>query len=317
MTSQETSASVPVICVEEHNELLVALVWAIAYRGLPEGPATLLQVDQHADMDLPQVRRPLGGDGRDVAHLREAVTRDIAISAFIWAGAYLGLIDEVFWLAPPPPLAGARPRVSTVPRRMFIATCDEERREFVTAGLRPETEGIGNDDRRPLTLHHADPATQVTGDGQDLSRGWVLGIDLDYFSCNTLPVNGFRLEVTRATHDAVRDDRYHPLRLSAYHRVEAVADAAGYWLEFDKFPPRAGDLLVTDPEEIARRIAELRAMLAAQASAPGLVVVARSRLSGFTPAHQWQSIEREVLAMLETLYPCEILEGDRLWQTAR
>jgi hypothetical protein len=57
-------------------------------------------------------------------------------------------------------------------------------------------------------------------------------------------------------------------------------------------------------------------MLGAQMSAPALIVVARSRLSGFTPAHQWQAIERQVLAMLRTLYPCEILEGDRLWQTA-
>lgn len=317
MTTESPTAPVPVVCVEEHNELLVAMAWAIAHRGLPDAPVALLHVDQHADMDLPQVRRPLRGAGRDVAALRETVAGDIAISAFIWAGAYLGLIDEVFWLAPPPPLGGARPAGAAVPRRMFIATCDEARRDFVTAGIRRETEGLGNDDRRPLTLQRVGPGARVTGEGREPPRSWVLGIDLDYFSCNTLPVNGFRLEVTRATHDAVRDDRYHPLRLSPYHRVEAVADAAGLWLEFDMFTPRGEDLLVTGPEEIARRLAELRGLLAAQAWAPGLIVVARSRLSGFTPAHQWQGIERDVLAMLGTLYPCEIVEGDRLWQTAR
>jgi hypothetical protein len=309
--SSNRAMLVPVISVEEHNEALIAVAWAIEHRGFPDAPAALLHIDHHADLDVPRVFTSLAGLPRTVEAIRDAVRNEISIASFIWAGAYLGILDAVYWLSPGSPFSGMRPRASTPPKRLFITTTDTKRREFLTLGQRLETEGVGNNDRQPLAVHFVDTTFRIVPRGG--SQAWILGVDLDYFSCNSTPESGFRIQVTKAVHDAVRDDARHPLRLSVYHRVVPKQQAGEFWLEFDMFPPRIADPLVRTADEIGERIEALRVMLSELQEPPGLIVIARSRLSGFTPSGQWRFIEEAVLQMLSSIYICERLEGDSLW----
>lgn len=324
---------VPLVVVEEHNEALTALAWAQEMGALSSAPVHLYNVDQHADLDVPRLRNPIIEKPQTVREMQAFVETNVAISSFIWMGAYLGLIDHLSWLQPVPPIETKRPKAGK-PRKLFIATQGAARTEFITAGARAETDGIGNDDRRPLTIEMVG-AIETAGalDAQKLAtssrpfspaaapqhmaesepKQWVLSIDIDYFSCNSQPHNPFRLDVTRETFEAIRSDHRHPLRLSVYHDITLVHDDAGYGVLFDDFEEPEDDLLRRDEAAVSNAIAELEGILSAQPSRPSLIVVSRSRLSGFTPKDQWQDIEAGVLEMLGRIYECECFQGDELW----
>lgn len=306
---QSDTSPIPVITIEEHNEALVALAWARETGAIQDGPVRLLHLDQHADLNIPTLSRSIAGVPCRVAEIKDLVETEISIATFLWAGAYLGLINEVFWLSPDSPIPGARPRQTQSSKRMLIATTDPDRRELLTMVRRPETLFFGNDDRMPLDLHFVGTNFDIP----EAETPWVLGIDLDYFSCNSTPENGFRISVTEGTYLAVRDDAYHPLRLSLYHRVRAVRDGDDFCLEFDMLPSRAADPLIRDTAAIVAQVSALADMLRRQSQPPALVVIARSRISGFTPQHQWQFIEKQVLQMLRDIFPCAPHEGASLW----
>lgn len=306
---QNDPSPIPVITIEEHNEALTALAWAQETGAIQDGPVRLLHVDQHADLNIPTLSRSIAGVPCRVDAIKPLVEEEISIATFLWAGAYLGLINEVFWLSPGSPIPGARPRQTQSSKRMLIATTDPDRRELLTMVRRPETLFFGNDDRMPLDLH-------FVGTNFDIPKAetpWVLGIDLDYFSCNSTPENGFRINVTEDTYLAVRDNAYHPLRLSLYHRVRAVREGNDFCLEFDMLPSRSADPLIRDATSIVAQVSALAEMLQRQAEPPALVVIARSRISGFTPAHQWQFIEEHVVQMLRDNFTCALHEGANLW----
>lgn len=304
---------IPVIGFEEHNEALIALAWARENSLLGNEPARLFHVDQHQDLVVPQLSRAIGDTPLTVAAIKNLVETEITIASFIWAGVYLGLVDEMFWLAPKAAIAGGRPHSALPSKYLWIATTDEQRREMITLVQRPEASGVGNDDRKSMTLHFVDTEVQIPDRPGPETAPWVLGIDLDYFSCNSMPDNGFRISVTRDTYEQVSTNRHHPLRLSPSHRIEARHDEQGYWLEYDMLPPRTSDPLVRNTAEIEAEIDRLGTMLSRQTQAPALILIARSQISGFTPRDQCEFIEARVKDMLASVYPCTLLEGSDLW----
>ncbi len=304
---------IPVIGFEEHNEALIALVWARENKLLGDLPARLLHVDQHQDLVVPQLSRMIADTPLTVPAIKDLVETEISIASFIWAGVYLGLLDEMFWLVPKAPVPGGRPRSAMPSKYLWIATTDEQRREMITLVQRPEASKVGNDDRKSLSLHFVDTEARIPERPGPKAAPWVLGIDLDYFSCNSMPENGFRISVTQETYEQVSTNRHHPLRLSPSHRIEARRDAQGYWLEYDMLPARTSDPLVRSKDEIKTEIDRLADMLTRQAVAPSLILIARSQISGFTPRHQCKFIEARVKDMLASVYSCQILEGSDLW----
>lgn len=327
MKANPAPAPIPAVVVEEHNEALTALIWARQTAALGPEPVRLYNVDQHADLDIPRLKEPLVHRPQTVQQMREFVSANVAISSFIWMGAYLELIGHLSWLQPTPPIEKMRAKASG-PRKLFIATQGAARTEFITAGVRAETDHVGNDDRRFLTIETVGfpsaqkpkPFSQAAAGASGLSRSsgpelgdWVLSIDLDYFSCNSQPHNPFRLDVTEATFNAIRVDRRHPLRLSVYHDITLVHDEAGYGVLFDDFPEPQDDLLRKDQASIQTAMLELEDILKSQPWKPAIIIISRSRLSGFTPKDQWQEIEQGVLGLLKNIYDCECFEGDQLW----
>lgn len=306
-------APIPVIGFEEHNEALIGLAWARENDLLGDLPVRLLHVDQHQDLVVPQLSRMIADTPLTVPAIKDLVETEISIASFIWAGVYLGLLDEMFWLAPKTPFAGGRPRSAMPSKYLWIATTDEKRREMITLVQRPEASNVGNDDRKSIALHFVDTEARIPVRPGPRPAPWVLGIDLDYFSCNSMPENGFRISVTQETYVQISTNPQHPLRLSPVHRVEAWHDAQGYWLEFDMLPARTSDPLVRSTTQIEAEIDRLADMLSRQSVDPALILIARSQISGFTPRHQCEFIEARVKDMLASVYPCKFLEGSDLW----
>ncbi|MFY1709437.1 UPF0489 family protein [Tritonibacter scottomollicae] len=318
------ASEIPVVIVEEHREALTALAWGREVAVLPPSPMHFYNVDHHADLDLPRLVKPIPPGLANLQEIRGFVDSSISISAFIWLGAYLGFIDHVSWLPPKSALDGKRIQWGTA-KNLFIATLDTSRTTFITAGVREETDHLGNTDRKTLRIetvgHPTAPASRDISFNQKHAsaprsapaKPWVLSIDLDYFSCNSQPHNPFRLNVDKATFLEVSSNPNHPLRCSVYHHVEAVFDDDGYAILFDQFPEMENDPLHRTEAQIADALAELRTILSHQETPPQMIIIARSRLSGFTPKDQWEHIEKNVLAMLKTLFPCRYHHGETLW----
>ena len=85
--------------VEEHHE--VFLIWDqfVHDSNLPLHDATLIHIDAHPDMDLPDLAIDLK-DRLAYRDVLDLVYDDLDIQTFITAAIYRGFFDQVVWLSP-------------------------------------------------------------------------------------------------------------------------------------------------------------------------------------------------------------------------
>jgi MoaA/NifB/PqqE/SkfB family radical SAM enzyme len=143
----------------------------------------------------------------------------------------------------------------------------------------------------------------------------VLGIDLDYFSCDDALNHRASLEVTRRELEAFLDDPYHPLRLG--NRFRSRTDNGHCFLDYNAYDEPLVSARRATEEQIDERVRDLVDFLARHRLRPDLIHLTRSRHSGFTPADQWQRIEELLLGGLHSLYDLRVVPIDELRSRAR
>jgi hypothetical protein len=118
--------NVPLVVVEEHHEAFYVWHYAAQEGWLGRDGNTLLHVDEHADMFLPRLRRPLTSIS-SLTDLAEFTYNELNIGNFIWPAIYLGFFSRVLWLRYKHEISAGGWRT--------IYTCgkDTDKREFVAA----------------------------------------------------------------------------------------------------------------------------------------------------------------------------------------
>lgn len=283
-------SAIPLVTVEEHHEAF--FLWnRAARRGeLPKGDMTLLHVDEHSDMSLPRLGRPLAsiGDERD---LLAFTYEELDIGNFIWPAVYQGLFNRVLWLRHRHQGAGGW-------REMVICGKNAGPTQFVTgapAKLEATRWGAAPD-RRRMEFAPIEP-----GDDVQTDQTVVLDVDLDYFCSNEYPdLRGRRLEVTRAAFEEFRRDPYHFLRIAPGSKVSAAEEGGRFYLLFNQAPEAPP---APDRAEVDARLDAFAAFLARQpALSPALVVVCRSVHSGYSPPAHVGVVEERLHGILAARY---------------
>lgn len=282
--------SIPLYIVEEHHEAF--FVWG---RGMAQGQLApsgnaLLHVDEHSDMSTPAFRHPLRERKTDLAALAAFTYHELGIASFILPAVFLGMFEEVCWVHPRLAKASGS--------RLQVSSFQGDGKSFQLA--RAAADSPANDGDRRVFDYRLHPATLP----YTTARPIVLDIDLDFFSSDEHP-KVCRLEVTREEHDRFCRDPYHLLRLMPNKAARASTEAGRFYLEVSSSQPEAMLMPRPTPEQIAERIGNFVRFLQTSAVSPQMIVICRSRFSGFTPADQWQLIEETLLAGLRSLYQFE------------
>lgn len=289
-----STAPCRLVVIEEHHEAFH--VWHRArYAGwiAPSGNA-LVHIDEHSDWDFPRLTRSILSP--DASRDESIVfTRDqLHIGNFIWPAIYLDTFDQVLWCKAN--LVKEHPN-----NRMFIVATDEHRREFVT-GRTPNnyvTIGYG-------APHFVDYQMVPLSHVPQVEKPVTVGICLDFFSgwVYPKPVNA-RIEITAAEAERFLTDPYHFFRLSPGSRPALLEEDGRFLLTFNDYGYEEWARLRVDEAEIARRVDRACELLSRAPLNIRLVTISRSRLSGYTPADQWEFIEERVIAGLSRFLDIE------------
>lgn len=287
--------------IEEHHEAFH--VWHRARQAgwiAPRGNS-LLHIDEHSDWDFPRLTRPILSAQAPREEALSFTREQLHIGNFIWPAVYLDTFGQVLWC-----------RANVVKEhpanRMFIVATDEHRREFVTGRTPHETVSIGYGE--PHFVHHQ--MIPLTHELEPMGP-LTMGICLDFFSGWVYPKPAdARLEITAAEARRFREDPYHFLRLAPGSRVRLSEEDGRHVLVFNDYGYEEWPRLRVDEAEIDRRVARVCELLARRPLDMRLITISRSRLSGYTPADQWEYIERRMIEGLRRLYDIDEVALDAL-----
>jgi hypothetical protein len=285
--------AIPLVIMEEHHEAF--FVWHACVRlgWLPRSGNCLLHVDEHADIGSPRLRQVMPGLASDSAAVLKFVFDELTCFEFIVPAAAQGLFDELIWLQQNP-----------------------ARRSDQLVVIRPDAEPPTRFDLHAFNLFKGEPVGrpeipqgarlryrhQAVDAPLPAMRQVVLDVDLDYFSCEDAVNLVQKLEITRAEYERYRNDRYHFLRVGQGSRIRVQQEGERYYLYLRDYQQAAPTPLKVTHEVIEQRMDRLIEVLQQNAVQPQLVNIARSRLSGYTPADQWDFIETKLLERLRRLY---------------
>lgn len=303
-------STVPLIVFEEHNEAFFIWHYAIQQQIIPPSGNVLLHIDEHSDFGVPRLNQSLRSLDGNLQNIYNFTHQELTIENFIIPAAYQGLFKQIYWLRQ----AQNRP----IPPSICIYAQDPEAKvlmvksakEMGTAALfNPKYKKVGF---RALKVNEQFPAEQTV----------VLDIDLDYFSCNHQYYNfKGKIEITPAQYETFLADRYQFLRLTLGSGIQAVQEEDKYYLQFNEYSEPDNETLPNQLKvssaEIKRRITQVIDFLKQHQVKPQLIDICRSRISGFTPADQWQLIETNLIEQLKQLYSLEVLTIDNICNQAR
>jgi hypothetical protein len=299
-------SGIPTIIVEEHHEAFVVWHEAVRCEWLKPTGNVLLHVDSHADLNDARLTTPLSRIPHDLAGVDQFALRELGIARFIVPALYQGRFRSFTWLYP-------RRTVSTPAAHgyLLVQQADSDGLNFVSRFSKQLPWGaIHHPNLKCVAATYCDLAVA----GQELSAvakaaataNLALDIDLDFFSCDAWPhVTPFRLEITRNQFERLRNDRYHPLLILADGQFTLAEIEDRHYLVSREASVTASPCRLTE-SQIEQRIDQFVTCLAALRLTPSLVTICRSRISGFTPADQWEFIEQQLLDRLQQLYPLHV-----------
>lgn len=281
-------SAIPVYVVEEHHEAFCVWRRASAEGVIPARGNTLLHVDEHSDMTLPRLRRPLSSISGSEDLVRFTYD-ELDIGNFIWPAVYLGTFSRVCWMR-------LRHKPGASWQNMKICGKNRAATEFITGSSLAGTPYENAPDIVPMEFSQI-----TTADSLRTDQPVVLDIDLDYFYCNDFPdYRDQEIEIAAEAYRAFVSDRYHFLRIAPGSDVSAEDRGGRFFLRFNQYPRQRAAM----PEETIRatiqeRIGALVRYLADAGVTPPLVTICRSVHSGYTPREHAAFMESQTLAALD------------------
>lgn len=284
---------IPCWIIEEHHEAFYVWHEAIKLGVIPRRGNCLLHVDEHSDLGIPLLRTPLSALQFDPDRVKEFTYTELSIINFICPALYLGIFKTLYWLRQ------CHDRDVT-DRILYISStnCDGKNLKLES---KITLANWWQPDRKAVNFHYLHPH-QVN---LNVNTPIVLDIDLDYFSCDNAQGAYFEVEITPEAYRDLRDNIYHKARLNLGNELNILERDGKFYLCTDLIP--LTENLQVSPQQITDRVYQFGNFLVANSICPALINICRSRLSGYTPAHQWQFIETQLIDRLQSLYPLELM----------
>ncbi|XP_055534921.1 UPF0489 protein C5orf22 homolog [Wyeomyia smithii] len=166
---------VPIFIVEDHHDVLTFLYRCLGSRHLPLHGNTIIHFDSHPDMCIPK-HMPAG-----YVFNKEDLLDSISIENWLMPTVFAGHVERIVWIKPE--------WSAQIPKGKFqfnvgeyegsIRT-DSTLEYFVSDGCYQPEENLEN--KKPLNLEVCSITEYQAAEDEDLKDGYILDIDLDYFS---------------------------------------------------------------------------------------------------------------------------------------
>lgn len=268
--------------VEEHHEAYFIIRNARRSRNIGDS-STLLHIDEHHDLAECVLDTPFYENRHDLGWALKATYSQLRVSDFILPLIHDGLISRMAWVK----RDYGHPPIS---RAFRVRAIDWGQHTLIQA----EASSVERSDFVLETLGLTSALASSYGDS-------ILSIDYDYFSCDNKGGETSRIEITSEAYaDFVRNKR-HPLRLMFGGRIRTLCLGNRYFLEYYERDGHTQSRLSTN-DEIAAEVGLLAEFLERHDVSPSLVILCRSRGSGYTPFEQANVIEGLLLAELNRLF---------------
>jgi hypothetical protein len=272
---RNSTEPVRLVVIEEHHEAFYVWNYAVRRGWMSSEGNTLLHIDEHADMEIPRIGRPLRSIG-DEHDLLAFTYEELNIATFIIPAARLRIFNHIVWMK----YSHGQPGFTT------------------PLNLVRRANGGEPAERTELTFVHQAPGAPLA-----VTQPVQLDIDLDYFYCPGGPSVAREIEVTYSCYREFQDNPYHFLRLQPTHRARGRQEGGRCYLRF--YTEAAGQPSGNPEPQIRSRIAQLTADLHAAGVRPSVITICRSVHSGYTPASHAGLIQNELIQRLQALWPLD------------
>ncbi|XP_058833227.1 UPF0489 protein C5orf22 homolog [Topomyia yanbarensis] len=168
-------SKVPIFVVEDHHDVLTFLYRCLGSRHLPLLGNTIIHFDSHPDMCIPK-HMPAG-----YVFNKEDLLDSISIENWLMPTVFAGHVKRIVWIKPDwsNQIPKGKFRFNVGEYEGSIRT-DSTLEYFVSEGCYQPEENLEN--KKSLDLEVCSIGEYRAADDEDLKDGYILDIDLDYFS---------------------------------------------------------------------------------------------------------------------------------------
>lgn len=296
---------IPTYIIEEHHEAFIVWHDAMKRKWIPLSGNVLYHVDEHSDMSVPMFNQSILQI--DSSSTMEEISRftysELCIASFIVPFCYLGHVGKLYWIKQD----HRNPKIRPV--KMWVRSFNQEGKKlFFTKAVKENNDAMYKDKDKKTIDYHLIMENQMPP-----AKKVILDIDLDYFSCVGDPtvMKEIYVEITKSEYDNLNNNKYHPLNFLGIRKIETEAKDNKYYLVINNYREIYPCKQYMTLAEIDARIDRFVQALAYKRIKPLIIDICRSRFSGYTPADQWEYIEKKLLTGLDNLYGLDFIPWQR------
>ena len=289
---------IPLFIIEEHNEAFLIWNYACLNKLIRPFGNTLLHVDHHPDMEYGGYRNPIPRVGESINKIKEFTYGALGIADFIYPAIYQGIFNELIFI------------------KNIVPTLSDEEEKCIYS-----VDGLGKN----INIQNNNPLFRIKlknekyeedsfgffryreGGLKDpiVVQPFVLDIDIDYFCADDslATVDEKLLEITREAYEELNENPYHPFRILPRRLITHIKKEGKYYIKYEEHCEKGKAISET---KIMKKINKFQEYLINLKKQPQLIVVCRSRYSGYTNNEVWEFIDKELLKVFTNIYEVEI-----------
>lgn len=265
-----------IVIIEEHNE-----AFYIIQDYTQSEKYTLIHVDEHHDLGT----AILSKTNIERKQFENIAYNDLRISDYIIPLVVTGKVDRLIWIN------------NKIEKINCIKTIKETVcKEHLIYSLCDEL-NYGN----ILTINSInlsiDNSKQIFN---DLGK-CVLSIDLDYFDSNDYSGETYYIEVTERYYDNFFNDKYNLLKLHQGAKVKAVHENGKFFMKINELDGEYRLNTITR-RQIKSKISKLCRLLVDKNINPELIILCKSKKSGYTNSANYDFIFSHVLEGMNKIF---------------
>ncbi len=293
-----TLEHIPLFFIEEHHEAFYIWHYAISHSLISSSNNILLHVDTHSDLSSPVLTTPINDLSNHLPDIHKFTYDELGIGSFIYPAIYQGIFNQVFWMGyfDNSELSKNLHSTSLLPmKNQILSTYNNEGKIFLINQTTLNNSRSVSFSRQDFTI----------SESLSIKQPVVLDIDLDYFSCATMPNHPIPIEVTKDQFHSFCQNPYHLLRFE-YTCVPVQKESRFYFI-FNQ-----SEDLVYRPEAhvskqtILARIEVFGTWLRENKINPQIIEICRDQYSGYAPFDQIEFIENALVEKLNKIFEMDI-----------